>query len=255
MSGRSVGGRVVVITASARGIGRAAAGSLAAEGATVHLADVDGEAAERAVAEIVDAGGGAHAHVCDVTSETDVARLFEDVGAQEGRVDCLVNNAGIYPRLAFRETTVADLDRVLGVNFRGSFLCTMAVLPWMESAGGSIVYMSSGAGTLASIQFPTARSLPLYGAAKAAVDRWALGVAHELRDLGIAANVLYPGAFVRTDGLAALELTEEERADTVSPDFVAPAISWLAAQTVEDGSGEILLAKDFGRSWGPSLGS
>ena len=107
---------------------------------------------------------------------------------------------------------------------------------------------------MASIEQPNAGSLPLYGASKAAVDRWALGVARPLAELGIAANVLYPGAYVRTDGLAGLTLSTEQAAQTVDPSFVAPAILWLAQQRVGEMSGQLVKASEFGQRWGPALG-
>src|SRR5262249_52147143 len=148
---------------------------------------------------------------------------FEAVDAAEGRIDVLVNNAGIYPLLRFEDTTIADYDKVMDVNMRSVFLCTMAALPLMRENGGGMITLSSGAGNLANIAYPTARSLPLYGASKAAVDRWVLGVAHELAAMGIASNVLYPGAFVRTRGLEALGLSDEDMAATVAPDYVVPS--------------------------------
>jgi len=250
-SGRSVAGKVVVLTGAGRGIGRDGALALAAEGAIVHISDVDLAAAEDVVAEIVGAGGTACAHQCDVTDESSVELLLGDCARDEGRIDVLVANAGIYPRLDFVSTTTADYDQVMGVNMKGVFMCTMHAIPYMRDHGGSIIAMSSGAGTLASIATPTARSLPLYGAAKAAVDRWVLGVAHELAALGIAANVLYPGAFVRTRGLEALGLSEAEMAATVTPDFVAPAMVWLAAERVGGIAGQLVKASEFGTLWGP----
>ncbi len=250
-STQGLAGAVVVLTGAGRGIGRDAALALASNGAAVHVSDADIDAANAVVGEISDAGGMAHAEYCDVSSESSVSELFESIGRLEGHIDVLVNNAGIYPLLPFAETTVADYDRVMDINVRGVFLCTMAALPLMREHGGGIIVMSSGAGTLASIAQPTARSLPLYGASKAAVDRWALGVSRELSAMGIACNVLYPGAFVRTRGLAALGLSDADMAATVAPDFVAPAIVYLAAHRSGEISGQLLKASEFGTVWGP----
>lgn len=203
-------------------------------------------------AEVRDAGGVAHAHTCDVADETAIAALFGAVHECSGRLDALVNNAGLYPRIPFRETTVDQFDRLFAVNVRGAFLCTMAALPALERTRGSIVFLSSGAGTLAAIAEPMARSLPVYGATKAALDRWALGVAGELAEMGIAANVLYPGAVVLTDGTEALGLSDDERAAAISPADVAPAIVWLAEQPAERMSGKLVRAVEFGARWGPA---
>jgi 3-oxoacyl-[acyl-carrier protein] reductase len=244
-------GDVVVLTGAGRGIGRDAALALGREGAVIHVSDVDVDAATAVASQISAAGGTATAHACDVADEASVAGLFDAVRKASARVDVLVNNAGIFPKVDFTTTTLDDYRRVMDINVKGMFLCTMAVLPLMRQAGGSIIFMSSGAGTLASISQPTARSLPLYGASKAAVDRWALGVAHELAALGIAGNVLYPGAFVRTRGLEALGLSDDDMATTVTPDFVAPSIVWLAAERVGGISGQLVKANEFGTTWGP----
>jgi NAD(P)-dependent dehydrogenase (short-subunit alcohol dehydrogenase family) len=248
---RSLAGNVIVLTGAGRGIGRDGALALAREGAVVHVSDMDLAAAEGVATEIIAAGGRAFAHQCDVSDESGVESMLRDCAHDEGRIDVLVANAGIYPRLEFASTTTDDYDRVMNVNMKGVFLCTMHALPFMRERGGSIIAMSSGAGTLASIATPTARSLPLYGAAKAAVDRWVLGVAHELAELGIAANVLYPGAFVRTRGLEALGLSDAEMAATVTPEFVAPAMVWLAAERVGGICGQLVKASEFGTAWGP----
>jgi 3-oxoacyl-[acyl-carrier protein] reductase len=250
MADQGLRDQVVVLTGAGRGIGREAALALAAEGAGVHVSDADEPAAKALADEIEAAGGSAWAHQCDVADESSVATLFESVAATHGHIDVLVNNAGIYPKLEFLETRLSDYDRVMDINVKGVFMCTMAVLPSMRERGGSIVTLSSGAGTLASIATPTARSLPLYGASKAAVDRWVLGVAGDLFELGIAANVLYPGAFVRTRGLEQLGLSDAEMATTVGPAFVAPAIVHLARQRVDGIHGQLLKASDFGTTWG-----
>lgn len=247
-------GRVVVLTGAARGIGRASAERLAATGSHVVISDVDLEAAREAADGLCDSGLRAEARRCDVTRPDEIRSLIDAVGAAHGRIDGLVNNAGYYPQLDFAATTLDDFDRIFGINMRGAFVATMAALPWMTELGGSIVFLSSGAGRLDAIEQPTARSLPLYGAAKAALDRWALGVAADLAQLDIAANVLYPGAFVRTDGLSRLELSAEQQADTIGPEDVAPAVAYLAGVRVADRCGTLVKAVEFGRTWGPGLG-
>jgi NAD(P)-dependent dehydrogenase (short-subunit alcohol dehydrogenase family) len=216
------------------------------------VSDVDGRAAAAVAAEIVGSGGRATHVACNVADEGDVDRLFRGLDAQVGRLDILVNNAGIYPRVPFRETTTELFDRIMAVNFRGAFLCTMAALPLFERAGGgSIVFLSSGAASLAAVHDPLAGTLPVYGASKAALDRWALGVATELAQSGIAANVIYPGAVVLTDGTRALALADEELQQAVEPEAIAPAVVWLAAQRGGGFTGELVRAIEFGTSWGP----
>lgn len=247
---RDLAGAVVCITGAGRGIGKEAALLMAAKGAVVHVGDVDLDAAREVAAAISAAGGRGHAHACDVSSEASVASLFAAIAAADGRLDVLVNNAGIYPKLDFFATTVADFDRVMGVNVRGAFLCTMAAAELMAaSGGGSIVCLSSSAGTLESLQHETARTLPLYGASKAALDRWALNAAGYLAPRDIAVNVLYP-AGILTDGSRALGLREDYVATMRPPSVVAPAIAWLARQTPATFTGQLVRSAEFGTVWG-----
>jgi 3-oxoacyl-[acyl-carrier protein] reductase len=239
-----VSARVACVTGAGRGIGRDAALLLAAEGHAVHVSDVDLAAAEAVVAEIETAGGTAYAQVCDVSDEASVTAMMTAIG----RLDVLVANAGIYPRLDFFATTVADFDRVMGINVRGVFLCTMAAVSHMPD-GGSIVVLSSAAGQLDSLQHETAKTLPLYGASKAAVDRWALNAAGYLASRGIALNVLHP-AGILTDQSRALGLREEYVATMQPPSVVAPAIAWLARQTPATFAGQLVRVADFGKTWG-----
>ncbi len=247
---RDLAGAVACVTGAGRGIGREAALLLAAEGATVHVSDIDIDAARQVTAEISAAGGSAHAHSCDVSSEPSVTSMFDVITAESGRLDVLVNNAGIYPRLDFFATTAADFDRVLGINFRGAFLCTMAATELMTATGGgSIVCLSSSAGRLDSLRHETARTLPLYGAAKAALDRWALNAAEFLAGRNIALNVLHP-AGILTDGSRALGLSEDYVATMRPPSVVAPAIVWLARQTPATFTGRLVRSAEFGTAWG-----
>jgi NAD(P)-dependent dehydrogenase (short-subunit alcohol dehydrogenase family) len=239
---------VVCLTGAGRGIGRDAALLLAAEGAVVHVADIDLDAAQAVADEIQTDGGQAFAHQCDVSSEASVSELFAAVQARSDRLTALVNNAGVYPRLDFFQTTPDDFDRIIGINFRGAFLCTMAALPLMTPAG-SIVFISSSAGTLDSLQYETPSTLPLYGASKAAVDRWALNAAKYLVSRDIAANVLY-AAGILTDQSRALGLDPAYAATLRPPSVVAPAIAWLTHQTPATFTGQLVTADDFGHTWG-----
>lgn len=245
---RDLNGAVVCITGAARGIGEAAARLLAARGSTVHVSDVDLAAAQRVVDDIAAGGGAAIAHRCDVSSESSVASLFDAIAADSGQLDVLVNNAGIYPKLDFFTTTAADFDRIMGINFRGAFLCTMAAAAFMTGSGGSIIFVSSSAGSLASLEHESARLLPLYGASKAALDRWALNAAQFLAPRNIAVNVLYP-AGILTDGSRALGLRADYLETMRPPSVVAPAIAWLAQQTASF-TGHIVHSAEFGSVWG-----
>jgi NAD(P)-dependent dehydrogenase (short-subunit alcohol dehydrogenase family) len=172
--------RVVLVTGAAKGIGAAIAARFADDGATVVSADLNPplEGDPRIRYEQV-----------DVTSEADVAGLFLRLGADHGRLDVLVNNAGIWFRRGIRDITVEEWDQVLAVNLRGVFLCTKASLDLFETTGGgSIVNIGSQAGASVS------RGQGLhYHASKAGVAHLTKALAFELGPLQIRVNCVAPG--------------------------------------------------------------
>ncbi|MGD2154657.1 MAG: SDR family oxidoreductase [Gemmatimonadales bacterium] len=134
----SLTGRLAVVTGGASGIGRAIAETFAARGAAVHILDLNGEAAEATAREIVEAGGSAQAHRCDVADRADVARVFEAI-LREGRVDILVNNAGIAHVGSLEGTTEEDMDRLYRVNVKGVYNCMLACIGSMKERGGGVI--------------------------------------------------------------------------------------------------------------------
>ena len=141
-------GKLAVVTGAASGIGRAIATTFAAHGATVHILDRDGESAEAAAQEIVEEGGSAVAHLCDVTDGATVVRVFSEI-ARGGRIDILVNNAGIAHIGNLEQTEEDDLDRVFAVNVKGAYHCMRACIGNMkESGGGVILNMASVAASV-----------------------------------------------------------------------------------------------------------
>jgi len=131
-------GKQAVVTGAASGIGRAIATTFAAQGAKVHILDRDGEAAEAAAREIVEAGGSALPHLCDVTDGAGVRRVFGEI-LQSGRIDILVNNAGIAHVGNLEQTGEEDLDRVFGVNVKGVYHCMRACIESMREGGGGVI--------------------------------------------------------------------------------------------------------------------
>ena len=133
--------QIAIVTGAARGLGRSAASQLAAEGARVALFDLDADVAEEAARAI---GDGARAYQVDITDEASVGNAVAGVLGEHGRVDVLVNNAGIYPHTPFGDLTFDEWRRVLSTNLDGTFLVTKAVWPAMVERGyGRIVNISS----------------------------------------------------------------------------------------------------------------
>ena len=181
----SLQGRVAVVTGAATGLGRAYARRLAADGATVCVADL-GDASETE-GLIADAGGSAWAGRCDVSDPASVTSFRDEALERFGRIDVLVNNAGIYPIIPFEETTVEDLRKMFAVNVEGVLLMSQAVVGSMkERASGRIVNISS---TTAWLVVP---GFSAYVASKMAVIGLTRAMATELGEHGITVNCACP---------------------------------------------------------------
>ncbi|MBD9631103.1 SDR family oxidoreductase [Pseudomonas sp. PDM19] len=191
--------KVMLITGASRGIGAATALLAAERGFAVALNyRREREAAEALVAQITAAGGKARAFAADVANEEDVLRLFREVDEAFGRLDALVNNAGILERqMRLEDMDVARLQRVFAVNVTGTFLCCREAVKRMArqhgGKGGSIVNVSSMASRLGS-----PNEYIDYAAAKGAVDSLTIGLAKEVAADGIRVNAVRPG-LIRTD--------------------------------------------------------
>jgi citronellol/citronellal dehydrogenase len=187
-------GKVAIVTGSSRGIGKAIAVELARAGATVVVAARTVEAGQSALPgtifatmdEIQSLGGNAITMKCDVRREEDIDEMVKQATLQLGHIDIMVNNAGITTPESFKDLPVEKWDLVMAVNLRGTFLCTKAVLPQMiERKSGHIINMSSILAQKVKYSIP-------YGASKAAIERFTLGLAKEMRKYNIAVNALCP---------------------------------------------------------------
>jgi 3-oxoacyl-[acyl-carrier protein] reductase len=192
-------GRVAIVTGASQGIGETIARDLAAEGAAVVLVDIQMDKLESVARSIVDAGGRAEAHQADVADTAAAERIAAAVAAAHGRIDHLVNNAGITRDGLLMRMKEEDWDAVLRVNLKGTFSFSRAVLRTMIAARyGRIVNIASVAGLMGNAGQAN------YSASKAGVIAFARSLAREVGSRGITVNAVAPGfiATAMTDALA-----------------------------------------------------
>jgi 3-oxoacyl-[acyl-carrier protein] reductase len=247
-------GQVAIVTGAARAIGREIAETLAARGATI--VSIDLLPADETVAAIEGRDGRALAITGDVTDEISVARAVDTVLKAYGRVDVLVNNAGLFAgieRRPFWEIELDEWERVLGVNIRSVFLCSREVTAPMRAAGsGRIVNIASNV-----ITFGMA-NLMHYVASKAAVVGITRSMARELGPSGIAVNAVAPGLV--TTEITEQTVPEEYRRlvaqgqclqEAIVPSDIAQAVAYLAGPAARMVTGQTLLVNG-GATMGPA---
>ena len=238
-------GRVVIVTGASQGIGEACARRFAREGAQVVIADVaDGPG--QALANELNA---LYVH-CDVGDKAQVDALVAQVVQAHGRIDVLVNNAGIFRAADFLDVTEADFNAVLRVNVKGSFLVGQAVAREMvKTGGGNIVNMSSVNGTLA---IPTIAS---YNVSKGGINQLTRVMALALADQGIRVNAVAPGTIATELAAKAVLTSEEAKAKIMmrtpmkrlgEPSEIADVVAFLASDAASYITGEIVVV-DGGR--------
>jgi 3-oxoacyl-[acyl-carrier protein] reductase len=197
-------GKVAVVTGASKGIGAAIAQHLAAEGAAVVVNYSSSRAgADKVVGEIAAKGGKAVAVQADLAKPADIERLFAETRTAFGRLDILVNNAGIYEFAPLESVTEDLFHKQFNLNVLGLLLTSQAAVRLFDSAGGSIVNISSVVSTLG---FPNAS---VYSGTKGAVDAITRSLAKELGPRGIRVNAINPG-MVETEGTQAAGIAESE---------------------------------------------
>lgn len=190
--------KIAIVTGASRGIGRGIALDLAQAGARVVCAARDLAKLNEVVSEITAGGGAAEAHVVDVSERSSIEKLVADTVAAHGRVDALVNNAGITRDQLLLRMKDADWHDVIATNLTSVFVATQAVLkPMLKQRSGSIVNIGSVVGLSGNAGQSN------YAAAKAGVVGFSKSIAREVASRGIRVNVVAPG-FIETDMTAAM---------------------------------------------------
>jgi 3-oxoacyl-[acyl-carrier protein] reductase len=232
-SSNKLAGKVAVVTGASKGIGASIAEHFAAEGAAVVVNYSSSKTgADKLVTEITGAGGKAVAVQADMSRPADIERLFLEAKQAFGRLDILVNNAGIYEFSPLENVTEEQFHKHFNLNVLGLLLASQAAAPLFDSAGGSIINISSVVSTLG---FPNAS---VYSGTKGAVDAITRSLAKELGPRGIRVNAINPGMVetegTHTAGIAASEMRKQVEAQTPlgrigQPRDIAGAAVFLAS--------------------------
>jgi 3-oxoacyl-[acyl-carrier protein] reductase len=234
-------GKTAVVTGAARGIGREIAGRLAGAGASLALVDVVEESVVRAAGEVAGGGKTARGYRCDVSSFDDAAELANRIVADFGRVDVLVNNAGITRDKLLLRMTADDWGQVMAVNLTGAFNVTKALAPAMlKQRGGSIINIASVVGQMGNAGQAN------YAASKAGLIGLTKSLAKEFAARGVRVNAIAPG-FIRTamtDSLSEDVQTQMKQAIPLGrfgePADVADVVLFLASDLAGYVTGQVI---------------
>jgi 3-oxoacyl-[acyl-carrier protein] reductase len=233
--------QVTIVTGGAQGIGLAIAEAVLAHGGSVLVADADGDKAAEAVAPLTAEGANIAAVQCDVTSERDQARVIQECLDRFGRVDVLVNNAGVIRDGYISKLSEADFDLVLDVSLKGAWLGSRAVAPLLRRQGsGSIVNISSLSGKVGN---PGQTN---YSAAKAGLIGLTKALAKEIGPSGVRVNAVQPGlirtamTLVMKPEIYAAKEAEVPMGRAGLPEEVAGAVVFLASPLASYVNGAVI---------------
>jgi 3-oxoacyl-[acyl-carrier protein] reductase len=244
-------GRVAIVTGAARGIGEATVRKLCREGARVAAVDIDMGELEKAVDAIKAEGGDAVAFRCDVSKPAEIDQLVKDVVAHFGRLDCLVNNAGICPRVSVDDMTEDLFDRLMDINVKSVFFLSRAAGNAMRANNsGRIVNLSSTGGRVGGIFNAT-----VYGGTKAAILAMTKSFARHYAPYNILVNAVAPGAvdtrMMHAMGEESLQgvinaaplkrLADPMEIANVIAYLCSDEASWMTGSTVDVNGGTLML--------------
>jgi NAD(P)-dependent dehydrogenase (short-subunit alcohol dehydrogenase family) len=240
-------GKVVAITGAGRGIGQAIAKLCAAEGAAVVVNDYgsslggqgqDGGPGAQTVAEIIAAGGRAYANFANIAEPDAALSVVEDAVAQFGRIDAVVNNAGVARDGMFHKMNPGDWSAVIDVHLNGSFYVARAAAPYFRAQeSGAFVHITSTSGLIGNVGQSN------YAAAKMGIVGLSTSIALDMQRFGVRSNCLAPFAWSRmTESIPASTEAEKQRVErlkSMTADKVAPMVAFLCSDAAKDVTGQI----------------
>ncbi len=231
---QDLAGQVAIITGASRGIGRELALTLASAGMEVGITARGQEALDEVAAEVRQRGRRCVAVAIDIAEPEGVARLVGRVLDELGRIDVLINNAGIGARGTVETLALEDWQRVLATNLTGPFLCSRAVLPAMKQQGsGAIINISSGAGKTGYA------GMAAYCASKFGLQGFTESLAAEVGDAGIKVSTIFPGTTVT--GFGGDRPRRKPGVKVLFPEDVAAAVLYLVRQSRQAWTSELTL--------------
>jgi NAD(P)-dependent dehydrogenase (short-subunit alcohol dehydrogenase family) len=235
--------KTAIVTGARRGIGKAIALKLAKEGAKVAVTDISKEDCQKVVEEIENLGGQGLALELDVTKEDEIEKVIQETKKKFGRIDVLVNNAGIFIQKNLEDMETSEINKLLDINLRGAIQCIKHVLPEMKNQKyGKIINIASIAGIVGFNLSST------YCASKGALVNLTRELALDLGPYNINVNAVAPGVIETemTEGMLSDEKTKEGLLSNIPygrvgrPEDIASAVSFLADDESEYVTGQIL---------------